>query len=273
MTGGAGTAFGFAIAVVAAALSGVATVVQATAAQRTGSPLPVRAARYGAGLVIDIAGWGLSLVALRFLPVFAVQSVVAGQTAIAILLAHVVLRSPLHAVDLPGALAAVTGLGLLAAGADRTTGWTAPRPVLLAVLLVLFASLIAGGFSAARRGPITRSVVAGCAYGGAVVAARALLLQPDATSSAEALLANPLSYLTIAFAVLGISWYVAALHRSTPAVPSAIVTMTEVVFPGALAMILLGDRIRPGWWWLAGIGLALAALGVAALVVRREPPT
>ncbi|WP_410622934.1 hypothetical protein [Amycolatopsis sp. cmx-8-4] len=268
MTGEAGIVFGFAAALLAAVFDGVATVLQATAAQHTGSSLPVRAALYGAGLLVDVLGWGLAVFALRFLPVFAVQSIVAGQTAIAVLLAHVVLRSALHAVDLLSVAAAGIGLGLLAAGAAGTTGWTAPQPVVLAVLLVLFVVLLVAGLSAVRRGTVARSVVAGCAYGGSVLAVRALLLQPGATSSIDALLAHPLTYVTIGFAALGIPLYAAALRRSTPTVPSAIVTMTEVVLPGSLAMILLGDRIRPGWWWVSGIGLIVAALGVTALVVR-----
>ncbi|MEU7785571.1 hypothetical protein [Amycolatopsis sp. NPDC049159] len=268
MTGDAAIAFGFAAALLAAVLDGVATVLQATAAQHTGSSLPVRAALYGAGLVVDVLGWGVAVFALRFLPVFAVQSIVAGQTAIAVLLARVVLRSALHKVDLFGIAAAGAGLGLLAAGATGSTGWSAPPPVVLAVLLILFVVLLVAGLSALRRGTVARSVVAGCAYGGSVLAVRALLLRPGATSSVDALLAQPLTYVTIGFAALGIPLYAAALRRSTPTVPSAIVTMIEVVVPGALAMILLGDRIRPGWWWLSGIGLVLAALGVTALVVR-----
>lgn len=273
MTGGAGTALGFTAAVLAAVLDGAATVVLATASQRTGSPWATRALLYATGLAVDLLGWSLTVFALRFLPVFAVQSLVATQTAFAVLLAHVVLRAALRGADLLGIAAAALGLGLVAAGAARETGWTAPPPVVLVVLLALFAAVLAGAAAAVRWGTVARSVLAGCAYGGAVLAVRALLRDPGATASVDALLAQPLTFVTVAFATVGVAVYATALHLSTPAVPSAIVTMTEVVFPGSLAILLLGDRVRPGWWAWSGIGLAVAAAGVTVLVFRQTGGT
>lgn len=271
MTGGTGTALGFAAALLAAVLDGTATVLQATASQHTGRHRAARAALYTAGLAVDLVGWGLTVFALRFLPVFAVQALVATQTAVAVLLTRVARRSAPRAVDLLGVAAAAIGLGLLAAGATTETGWTASPPAVLVVLLILFALVLAGTAAAAHRGTVARSVLAGCAYGGAVLAIRALMREPGATSTLDAVLAQPFTFVAAGFAVVGVALYAAALRRSTPAVPSAIVTMTEVVVPGSLAMVLLGDRIRPGWWWLSGTGLVVAAAGVTALVVRQQP--
>ena len=273
VTGGTGIALGCTAALLAAVLDGAATVMQATASQHTGSPWAGRGLLYAAGLAVDLVGWGLTVFALRFLPVFAVQSLVATQTAFAVLFAHVVLRSPLRGTDLLGIAAAALGLGLLAAGAAQETGWTAPPPVVLVVLLALFGFVLAGAAAAVRWGTVARSVLAGCAYGGAVLAIRALLRDPGATSDVDALLAQPLTFVTIAFAIVGVALYATALRRSAPAVPSAIVTMTEVVFPGSLAILLLGDRVRPGWWGWSGIGLLIAAAGVAVLVLRQPDRT
>ncbi|MGW5740526.1 hypothetical protein [Amycolatopsis sp. NPDC003861] len=273
MTGGAGAALGFAAAVLAALLDGTATVMLATASQRTGSPWLGRGLRYAAGLTVDLLGWGLTVFALRFLPVFAVQSLVATQTAFAVLLGHAVLRSALRGADLLGIATTALGLGLVAAGATRDTGWTAPPPVVLVVLLALLVSVLAGAAAAVRWGTVARSVLAGCAYGGAVLAIRALMRDPGATSSVDALLGQPLTFVTIAFAIVGVALYATALRRGTPAVPSAIVTMTEVFFPGSLAILLLGDRVRPGWWGWSGAGLVIAVAGVTVLVLRQADRT
>jgi len=93
-------ALGFAAAVLAAVLDGVATVAQAKAAQQTGSSLIRRGLLYSGALVVDVLGWVLAVFALRFLPVFAVQAIVAGQTAITVALAHTVLHSAIRAADL-----------------------------------------------------------------------------------------------------------------------------------------------------------------------------
>jgi drug/metabolite transporter (DMT)-like permease len=261
-------AFGFAVAVLAAVLDGAATVLQARAARRSTSTLLRRGLLYAAGLSIDVLGWGLAVVALRFLPVFAVQAIVAGQTAITVLLAHAVLRSPIRAVDLLGIGATGVGLGVLAAGAAGTVGRSAPHQAVLAVLLGLLVVLVVAALVATRHGTVVRSVVAGLAYGGSTLAVRALMLQPGATDNITALLAHPLTYVVLGFAAIGVPLYAAALRHSTPTVASAIVTMIEVVFPGTLAIALLGDRIRPGWWWSSAAGLIIAVLGVTALVIR-----
>lgn len=106
---------------------------------------------------------------------------------------------------------------------------------MLVSLLGILVLVIAAVVPAIRRGTIARSIVADLAYGGSALAVRALLLRPDATADLRALLAQPLTYVVIGFAAVGVPIYAAALRHSTPAVPSAIVTVTEVVFPGTSA--------------------------------------
>ncbi|MEV0067948.1 MULTISPECIES: hypothetical protein [unclassified Amycolatopsis] len=265
MTPQLGVAVGFGASGVAAALDGLATLLESRAARTTGRQTRRRVARYGVGLTVDFLGWVMTVVALRFLPVFAVQAVLGTQIAIAAVLARRAFQTSVSARDLVAIGCVAGGLGLIAAGATTRTGPVAPGPVVLGVLAALAAGLVAAALTArTREGAVPRAVVAGLAYGSSRVAVRALLQIPGITL--VVLWRQPLAYLVAVFTALGIAMYATSLRRTTPSVPSAVTTVTGVVFPGALAMLLLGDRIRPGWWWLSGLGLVLAVAGVSAVV-------
>src|SRR4051812_2626385 len=87
---------------------GVASVLQALAVRRTTAAegldvrLLLRLARswrYLLGLAFDATAFLLSLVALRSLPLFVVQSIVASFLAVTAVLGAVVLRMPLRRAD------------------------------------------------------------------------------------------------------------------------------------------------------------------------------
>ncbi|WNV84775.1 hypothetical protein [Umezawaea sp. Da 62-37] len=261
-------AVGFTAAALAAVFDGAGTVLQAKAAQSRDMVPVRRETLYAVGVFVDVLGWALTVVALRFLPVFAVQAIVAGQTAVTVVLAHLVLRSAIHSTDLLAIACTGLGLAALAASATADIGWTASSDVVTAVLLGLLAAVVLAAVWAAHRGAVARSVVTGLAFGGSAVSVRALLVLPGFTATPIALLTQPLTYAVIGYAAVGVPLYASALRRSTPAMPSAIVTMIEVVVPGALGMVLLGDGIRPGWWTIAAGGLLLASVGVTVLAMR-----
>ena len=262
-------AVGFTAAVLAAVFDGGATVLQARAVQGHDGASVRRGSLYAVGLFVDVLGWVLAVVALRSLPVFAVQAIVAGQTAVTVVLAHLVLRSSIRALDLFAIAGTGIGLAVLAASATADATRTASPDVVTAVLMGLLFVVLLVALSPVHRGSVGRSVIAGLAFGGSAVSVRALLLLPGSTSTAQALLAQPLTYAVIGYAAIGVPMYAAALRHGAAAVPSAIVTMIEVVFPGAIAMALLGDGIRPGWWLPAVTGLVVAAVGVTVLAARQ----
>jgi uncharacterized membrane protein HdeD (DUF308 family) len=46
--------------------------------------------------------------------------------------------------------------------------------------------------------------------------------------------------------------------------------VTQVLVPGMVGILLLGDPVRPGWLWVLGIGLAAAVAGTVLLA--KAPP-
>ncbi|HEX7805908.1 MAG TPA: hypothetical protein VF413_07085, partial [Cellulomonas sp.] len=104
-------------AVVGALLYGSGTVLQALAARRASGPAVLRHPWYLAGLGCDLLGWTASLVALRALPLFTVQALLAGSLVVTVLLARVVLGAPLRRVDGVAVVVVVGALVVLARAA------------------------------------------------------------------------------------------------------------------------------------------------------------
>jgi drug/metabolite transporter (DMT)-like permease len=121
---------------------------------------------YLAGLGLDGLGWVLSLVALRSLPLFLVQSAVAASIAVTALTARILLRTKLDTGDRLAILVIVFGLIVLALAAAPDDA----RPVgaLFRGLLVAGVPVLAVGATAlakveVERGALGLAAVAGLA--------------------------------------------------------------------------------------------------------------
>ena len=274
----------------------LAAILQAVAVRHKGAGAAAlaRSPWYLLALVGDGAAWLLSLAALKRLPLFAVQSILAGSLALTVVLARFVLGSRLRPVDAVAvtvmvcSLAAVGGAG----HEQRATALGLPGTVGLAVVVgvLTFAYLAAG---VVERRPGGRSlpgwayaVVAGLAFSGAAVAARALHADrpgappgsgphgppgangpPGHGPSLLELLTDPLAWLVLVAGVLGIRAYAAAMHHGGVGRAAAMLWGVEVVASALAGLLLLGDRVRDGWEPAAFLGVlgVLAAAVVLAL--------
>ena len=241
-----------------------------------------RLARYGravwlqpwflAGLLADIAAWGLTVVALRVLPVFAVQAILAGAIALTTLadngwsVYNLVLRERV------GVVAVLLGLVLVAGSAAPDRPAELP-PAATPILLVSFVLLLVAAPFVWRAGrPMLLAFLAGLGFGGTALAVRALHPGPLSWDSAADLLADPLVYAVIVMGALGVLAFAAALRDGAVGSATAVLSVTEVVVPGLVGLFLLGDRIRPGWIPAAVLGIVLALAGVVMLT-RSDPDT
>lgn len=241
-----------------------------------------RRARYGhavwlqpwflAGLVADIAAWGLTVVALRVLPVFAVQAILAGAIALTTLAENGWDPWNLTRRDRFAVVAVLVGLVLVAASAAPERPDELPAaatPVLLASFALL---LVAAPFVWRAGRPTLLSLLAGLGFGGTALAVRALHPGPLSWNSLGDLLTDPLIYAVVVMGALGVLAFAAALRDGAVGPATAVLSVTEVVVPGLVGLLLLGDRIRPGWVPAAVLGILLALGGVVALS-RSDPDT
>jgi hypothetical protein len=220
-----------------------------------------------AGAGVDLAGWLLSLAALRALPLFAVQAAVAGSVGITALLsiavfgvhpsrpqrrALVVLAGGLMLLGVAAAPDGSRHLG----GAARAVLAAGPAAVAVAALPVTRSGR--GDAGAARLG-----VLAGLAFSGTAIAGRVL----HVPSPPLALLGDPLAWALAAYGLLGTLLFAVALQRGSATSASAALFAAETVVPAVAGLVFLGDRARPAFGALAAAGF-VATLGAALVLTR-----
>ena len=275
------------LAFAAALCYGAGSVLQAMAARGTTSvegldprlvARLVRSWRYLLGVGLDGLGFVLSLVAVRALPLFVVQAVVASFLAVTAVLGAVFLGMRLTRGDRIALGVVLAGLVLVAGSAaeDRTVSvsdaeeWgVLVAAVVLGLLAVPLVRLHGAG------GAVALGAVAGLAYGATSVATR--MLPPELTlgrvgESADLLLRNPATYAIVAAGALAMVAYSVALQRGSVTQATAPLVVAETVVPALVGLLLLGDQPRPGWGPVAAVGFVLAVGGAVALARLGELP-
>ena len=259
---------------------GLATVLQSVGAKSTTSSagldpgLLVRLLRsvpYLVGLALDGAGFLLTVVALQSLPLFVVEAFTAGALAVTAVAAALWLKVPLSRGEWIGVGAVVAGLVALglSAGADEEVAletWAKWLPLGVSLLLLLVtipAARIPG-----RAGVTVLGALAGFGFGLVGIATRTL----ETPISVTGLLTDPSTYGIIAAGGLALLALATALQRGGVTQATAAMVVAETVIPSAIGLAFLGDRIRPGWEVVAGIGLLVAIGGAVALSRLGEIP-
>jgi len=252
---------------------GVATVLQAVGSRRLAAAEGldlrfvarlVRSVPYLLGLALDGAGFLTSIVALRSLPLFLVQSAIASSVGVTALVAWRWLGTPLHSREAVALAGLGAGLVMLAVAAEP--GSAHPLPA-WAQWAALFAVLPMAALAAASsRWPANRAAgvlaaLAGLGFGGVGVAARAISVSPPWWHS----LASPLAWALAAHGVLGVYCFAAALQRGSAVVVSGVTFGVETVVPALIGLAFLGDAVRPGFGAVAAAGMILTLLAAVAL--------
>lgn len=262
---------GLAAALVAAVANAGAAMFQAMATRRaTHAAGVIVSPLYLTGLALDISGWVLTVLALRYMPIVAVQGIVSGQVAITVVVSHWVFDTPLRRLDLVAAGANVIGLGLLVGSAsteDLPRVGVGGSVALLAVLVVL---ALVGVLTALRSRRATLiAFLSGLAFGGTAVAVRLVDVDGPIGEVVRTVVTDPVAYALLGYAALGLGLYTVALARGAVGPVVAVLAVTETLAPGLLGLLLLGDGIRPGWGIGFVAGLVLALGGV--VVLARSP--
>src|SRR3954465_13952160 len=139
---------GLVAALAAAVAYGVASVLQAVGSRRLATAAPdarlllrlLRSAPYAAGLALDAAGFAATVVALRVLPLFVVESAVASSVGVTALVAARWLGARLLRPERIALVVLGVGLVLLASSAEAEGGQPLSRAwqwVMLALSLVV----------------------------------------------------------------------------------------------------------------------------------------
>jgi drug/metabolite transporter (DMT)-like permease len=261
----------------AAVAYGVASVLQAVGTRRLESGSVdarfllrlTRSLPYVAGLVLDAAGFVATVVALRVLPLFVVESAVASSVGVTALVAARFLGARLLGREWTALVVLGAGLVALAVSAQAEAGEPLGRAGQW-VVLVLSLALAAATAVLARAptgGAALFATAAGLGFAGVGIAARAL-----ATPSPWwHLLGEPLAWALVVGGVVAIVAYATALQRGAVTVVAAVTFAVETVVPAVAGYVLLGDRARPGFLPVAVAGLLLTLAAAISLSRYSEP--
>ncbi|GAA1356427.1 hypothetical protein ACFPK5_24510 [Streptomyces beijiangensis] len=257
---------------------GTASVYQAAAARAAepGNGSGVDAAlllralrqwRYILGLGLDAVGFGLQIVALRSLPIYAVGAALAASLAVTAVVASRVLdvrlaRSEWAAVGV--VVAGLAMLGLASGEEGHTTGSSALRWSMLGVALAILLVGVAAGRLPGRARALVLGLGAGVGFGVVEVAVRLIDSVTDFT--------NPALYALLIGGGSAFLLLTSALQRGSVTTATAGMVIGETIGPALVGVVWLGDRTRDGLGWLAILGFAVAVAGALALARFGEAP-
>src|SRR5215469_3253874 len=271
-----------AAALVAALCYGVAAVMQAmavrAASRRTADSanksrlgtvdpgLVVRMLHQGpfiASLGLDLIGFFAQLVALRQLPLFAAQAIIASNLAVTAVFAAWLIHLELTWREWLAVGGVVLGVGMLGASAGPHAATGASDEFKLALIVAVAGVAVAGVAASRLREPARTPMLgamAGLGYGVLAVAARVL---PGFYP--HQLIRDPAAYALAAAGIVSFMLYATALEGGSVTVATAAVVLAETTPPAVVGVLLLGDSTRHGLEAVAALGFVLAVFCAVAL--------
>jgi drug/metabolite transporter (DMT)-like permease len=216
-----------------------------------------------ASLGLDLIGFAAQLVALRNLPLFAAQAIIAGNLAVTAVFAAWLMHLELAWREWLAVAGVIVGVGMLglSAGAHAATGVSGEFK--LALILAVAGIAVAGVAASRLRSPARTPVlgaIAGLGYGVLAVAARIL---PG--YSPHELIRDPAAYALAAAGIVSFMLYATALEGGSVTVATAAVVLAETTPPALVGLMFLGDHTRPGLGGVAVLGFSLAIVCAVAL--------
>jgi drug/metabolite transporter (DMT)-like permease len=219
--------------------------------------------RFLASLGIDLVGFLAQLVALRQLPLFAVQAVIASNLAVTAVFAAWLMHIRLGLKEWLAVAGVVVGVGMLGSSAGGE-GAANVGPAFQIALMVTVAGVAVAGMAAARLPNPYRTPVLGATAGlGYAVLAVAARILPG--FSPQQLVRNPATYTLAAAGIVSFLLYASALEGGSVTVATAAVVLAETVPPAIVGVMFLGDTTRRGLTGLAVSGFVLAVASAVAL--------
>ena len=268
--------WGLLLAVLAAALTAGATILQAIGARharRYDSVDPrlllsvLRSGAYVVGLIMLTASFVVTLVALHSTPLFVVQAINGASLAFIAALSWVLFRAKLTASEWIAIGTVFAGIVLLVVAQRPSKADSLP---LVGQWALLGAAVLLGviAFTATRllSGSALPALLAGLAFGDAAVGSRVI-----ADQSLAALLVSPATYAVGVAGLLGALLYATALQRGSVTAVFAASTVGQTLGPAATGWLLLGDGVHAGLLPAAAVGFGLTIAGAIFLARHAHP--
>ncbi len=265
-------ALGYLFAVLAALASGSGSVLQSMGIRRAGAyggrSVDLVALRrqwaYLLGLGVDLVGFVCAAAALRLLPLFLVQSLLAFSIGVTATISAF-MGTRLAAAGWVALGIGATGLILLGVSADPGPALALP-PGWRWILLGMAAPVAAIAFHAKRHDSAVAAplLAFGAGLGFSVVGISARTLHPP--DPAWRLILDPSVWAIVLNGLIAAVVFAMALQKGRPTAVTSIMFTTNTTLSSLIGLIYLDDRVRTGFTAPAAAGFVLAiagAIGVA----------
>jgi hypothetical protein len=258
---------GYVFAVLAAVASGSGSILESLGVRRAsaygGTSMDLvnlrRQPVYFIGIAVDLLGFVFAASALRQLPLFLVQSLLAFSVGVTATISAF-MGTRLAPAGWGALGVGATGLVLLGVSADPGPAHSLP-PGWRLFLLVMAFPIAAGAFYVQRQnGSWTAPALAfGAGLGFCAVGVSARTLEiPD---SPWQLILEPLAWAILLNALAAALVFAMALQKSGATANTAILFTTNTVLSSLIGLVYLGDRVRDGYTTAAIIGFGCAIAG------------
>lgn len=215
---------------------------------------------YIAGVALDLLGWILTVFAVRHIPLFLAEAVIASSVAVTALLERLVLKRPLRRGTAISIGVIFAGLALVGSSATSEHAARVHGALAWSIGLAPVVCLLVGAGAARMRGAHSAmglAVIGGLAFGGTSVVGRVLPFN-DAWWQ---LPAQPLFWSLALYGLAGIWLFTLALQRGSATAVNAGMTAAQTIIPAVVGLALLGDHVRAGLWVVMVLGLLCAVAG------------
>jgi drug/metabolite transporter (DMT)-like permease len=225
---------------------------------------------YMFGTVLELAGYGLSLVALRILPLFLVQSVIAASVVVTAVGDRLILHTKISHRNIFAIIIVLIGLVFLSISAEPSRavmGSSSVRlllelsPILIGVIGIVFI-YIRNNISA-----MVLAALAGLSFGTTSTIGRIIVYPHPLWRLGE----SPLTWGLIASALLGQYLFTLALQRTTATKGNATMIALQTLGPALCGLIFFNDKIRSGYELIVVLGAALVIIGCIMTAVEQAP--
>jgi hypothetical protein len=225
---------------------------------------------YMFGTTLELGGYGLSLIALRILPLFLVQSVIAASVVVTAFGERLILHTRISHRNGWAITTVLCGLVLLAVGAVPSRATVGSGTVrLILELSPLFLGILGLIFIYIRNkvSAIVLAALAGLSFGNTSTIGR-IIVYPHPLWK---LIENPLTWGLVISALLGQYLFTLALQRSTATKGNATMIALQTLGPALCGLVFFNDKIRSGFGVIVALGAVLVMLGCIATAVDESP--
>jgi drug/metabolite transporter (DMT)-like permease len=264
-----------AASIVAAVAYGFGSILQSVGARKAtaagghglkGLTGVVRQLPYLGGLACDFVAWLLSLYAVRTLPVFVVQTILASSLAVTTILARFVLHTRLDRATGIAIGVSIAGMVLVGASAGPERAPHLGHGFTVALLIGVIAMAGVAVLAERRSKPVLLGAIAGIAFALTAVAARELQSHRHPLRH----LLGLLFFTLLLSSAIGLVVHARALQQGRVGPVTAAMWSAEIVAATIIGVAVVGDRVRAGFVPAAAIGMALSLGATLALARSQE---